>query len=229
MVDETTRAEQDYLKTIYEQTSQGGEATTSGLAARLSVAPASVTGMLKKLASQDPPLIVYQKHQGATLTPLGKSIALEVIRHHRLIELFLMKALDFSWDAVHEEADRLEHDLSDALEQKIAAFLDHPSQDPHGAPIPNEALVIEGNPWVALKTLQPGQRAVVQAVSDENPELLRYLAQHGVTPKTGIAILAFSPLDQNLTIQVDGQPEPVVFGPSITCHVFVEVQPSQRN
>jgi DtxR family Mn-dependent transcriptional regulator len=178
--------------------------------------------MLKKLASQTPALIVYQKHQGATLTPAGEAIALEVIRHHRLIELFLIKVLDFSWDTVHEEADRLEHDLSDALEERIAALLDHPHLDPHGAPIPNESLVIESRPGVALSTLRPGQSAVIQAVADENPELLRYLGQHALMPKTKITIIDFSPIDQNLTVQVETQKKPVVLGPSITQQVLVE-------
>lgn len=222
-MEDHTRAEQDYLKTIFDEIDKFGEATTSSLASRLSVAPASVTGMLKKLAAQDPPLIVYHKHQGATLTPEGEAVALEVIRHHRLIELFLMKVLGFSWDAVHEEADRLEHVLSDSLEQSIAALLDNPSHDPHGAPIPSETLVMENIHLAALSSLRSGQKAIIQSVPDENPELLRYLAQHSITPNSEITVLDFSPFDRNLTLQTTAQAQPVILGVSITQDIWVEI------
>ncbi len=222
-MEDHTRAEQDYLKTIFDEIDKFGEATTSGLANRLSVAPASVTGMLKKLAAQDPPLIIYHKHQGATLTPEGEAVALEVIRHHRLIELFLMKVLGFSWDAVHEEADRLEHVLSDNLEQSIAALLDHPSHDPHGAPIPSETLVMENIHLAALSSLRSGQKAIIQSVPDENPELLRYLAQHSITPNSEVTVLDFSPFDRNLTLQTSAEAQPVILGLSITQDIWVEI------
>src|SRR5262245_28979263 len=123
---------QDYLKTIYELRHENERATTNALAVRLGVAPASVTGMLKKLAEMK--LVAYEPYQGAALTPAGEKIALEVIRHHRLIELYLTEAMGYSWDKVHAEADRLEHAISEEFEDKISIMLGNPMVDPHGDP-----------------------------------------------------------------------------------------------
>src|SRR5690349_2391225 len=133
---------QDYLKAIYNLAKSDGSASTTALAARLGVAAPSVTGMIQKLASSTPPLVVYRKHQGVTLTPEGERAALEVIRHHRLIETYLVENLGYGWDEVHAEADRLEHAISENLEARIAAALGNPVRDPHGEPIPTVELVM---------------------------------------------------------------------------------------
>ncbi len=132
---------QDYLKNIYALSSSG-EASTSALATRLGVAPASVTGMLQKLASLQPPLVVYEKWRGAHLTPEGERAALEVLRHHRLLETFLVESLGYSRQTVHEEACKLEHVISEEFEARIDAALGHPVRDPHGAPIPSAELIM---------------------------------------------------------------------------------------
>ena len=141
---------QDYLKIIYELTQSGETASTTALARRLGIAPASVTGMMQKLASTKPALVEYHKHQGVTLTAAGKRAALEVIRHHRLIEAWLVQALGYSWDEVHEEAEKLEHALSEDLERRIAAAMGQPDRDPHGEPIPSVDLVMPKDPGIAL-------------------------------------------------------------------------------
>lgn len=220
-----TRSEQDYLKVIYDEIERCGEATTSNLAARLLVAPASVTGMLKKLAAQDPPLVIYTKSRGAALTAEGRAVALEIIRHHRLIELFLMKVLGFGWDEVHEEADRLEHVLSDAMEERIAALLGNPDLDPHGAQIPSEKLEMRPRTVVALSSLKVGQKAIICSVPDNNPDLLRFLAKQSLTPKQEITVLALSPIDQNFTFQVTADRKKTVLGKPVARNIYVEVIP----
>lgn len=218
-----SRSEQDYLKTIFDEIDRCGEATTSSLAARLSVAPASVTGMLKKLAAQNPPLVIYKKSQGANLTPEGMAVALEIIRHHRLIELFLMQVLGYGWDEVHEEADRLEHVLSDRMEQKISDLLGNPKLDPHGAQIPDETLTMEKDPFVSLSSLKVGQKAIIRSVPDGNPDLLRFLALHSLTPKEEITVLDLSPFDQNYTFQVTSDQKKTVLGKPVAKNIYVEV------
>ncbi len=131
---------QDYLKTIYELTENGKSASTNALAKKLDIKPASVTGMIQKLASSKPALVEYQKHQGVTLTKEGRKAALEVIRHHRLLEAWLVQTLGYSWDEVHEEAERLEHVISENFESRIAAAMGNPARDPHGELIPTADL-----------------------------------------------------------------------------------------
>src|SRR4030095_6179577 len=133
---------QDYLKNIYELTENGEVATTNALSKKLNISAPSVTGMMQKLASSKPALVEYQKHQGVTLTKDGKRAALEVIRHHRLIEAWLVQTLGYSWDEVHEEAERLEHVISEDFERRISAAMGHPVRDPHGELIPTEDLTM---------------------------------------------------------------------------------------
>ncbi len=218
-----TVAIEDYLKTIHELTLTDGRATTNRIAECLEVTPASVTGMIQRLASADPPLVAYHKHHGAKLTPDGERAALEVIRHHRLLETFLQQTLGYTWDEVHAEADRLEHVISEELEERIAQSLGNPTQDPHGEPIPNRELQLPEQSWVRLSDLAPGQRAAVQRVGSPTPELLRYLSSIGMVPTTGLAILDRSEFDDNLRIQIENQPEPVVLGLKVTQQVYVEV------
>jgi len=193
---------QDYLKHIYALTEDGGAASTNDLATRLGIAPASVTGMVQRLANCTPPLVDYRKHQGVTLTPQGEKAALEVIRHHRLIETYLVTMLGYSWDTVHEEACRLEHVISEEFEAKIAAVLGHPTHDPHGEPIPNELLEMPADKSLPLSAARPPQKVVILRVQASDPALLRHLESLGLVPGTEIEIVAYSPFDQNLTIEI---------------------------
>jgi DtxR family Mn-dependent transcriptional regulator len=218
-----TQPVEDYLKCIYEIGAGTERVSTNQLADCLGVTPASVTGMLKKLSENDPVLVDYQKHHGAVLTEVGKNAALEILRHHRLLEMFLHQVLGFDWDQVHEEADRLEHVISEAFEERIARVMGEPELDPHGDPIPTRDFQMPEMSGQPLSDLRPRQAGIVQRVSDENPELLRYLSQIGLIPKSRLEILAYSPLDENISLMVEGHPTPVVLGPGITREIYVKV------
>lgn len=185
------QAIEDYLKTIYTLAEEESPVSTSRIAAARQVKPASVTGMLQRLENLQ--LVHYEKHYGVTLTETGHKIALEVIRHHRLIELYLIEALGFSWDEVHEQADVLEHVISEKLEERIAAALGYPTLDPHGDPIPNKEGQMPPANWRPLTQLVPGDSARVSRIlNDDNSEMLRYLAELGLTPGTCITVTALS-------------------------------------
>lgn len=217
-----TQSIQDYLKYIYELNENGCAASTTVLAAKLHVAPASVTGMLQKLASSRPPLVRYQKHQGVTLTPEGEKAALEVIRHHRLLETYLVQALGYSWDEVHEEACRLEHVISEDFETRIADALGHPARDPHGDPIPSQNLTMPQDETLPLVSLRTDETGTVKRVANDNPDLLRHLSQIGLVPNARVVVENFSAYDGNLTVQVIGQTKKLVLGTAITSQVFVQ-------
>lgn len=215
-----TRSIQDYLKHVYELNENGISASTTELAARLNVAPASVTGMLQRLASSTPALVVYKKHQGVTLTAAGKKAALEVIRHHRLLETWLVQTLGYSWDEVHEEAERLEHVISENLESRIAAALGHPTRDPHGELIPSEDLTMPADDSAPLSSLRPNQTAIIQRVNAADPNLLRHLDSLGLTPGVQIEVSAYSEFDHNLTVKVGRKSN--VLGLNITSKIYVK-------
>ena len=216
-------ASQDYLKAIYDLSEQHGRASTSQIADQLAIKPASVTGMLQKMALDEPPLVTYKKHQGVTLTPEGEMAALEIVRHHRLIELFLHEILGYSWDEVHEEAERLEHVISEDMERRMAAVLGNPERDPHGHPIPTQELTIATMTDMPMSNLRPGQEAVVQRVHDTDSELLRYLDNLGLRPSSRVKAINYVPFDQTLHVKIEALPEVVVLGPRITREVFVEL------
>jgi len=218
--DPLTQSIQDYLKHIFELSEDGKPASTNDLAARLEVAPASVTGMVKKLAAATPPLVNYRKHQGVTLTDDGQRAALEIIRHHRLLETWLVQTLGYSWDEVHEEACRLEHVISENFEARIAAALGHPSRDPHGELIPGIDLEMPTDDSTPLSSLRPLQEATIIRVNASDPSLLRHLEELGMVPGTNLKVLAHSPFDSNLTIEL-GDRE-FVAGPAVTNNIFVE-------
>lgn len=211
---------QDYLKNIYELTENGDAASTTALAKKLNVSAPSVTGMVQKLASANPALVEYHKHQGVTLTREGKKAALEVIRHHRLLEAWLVQTLGYSWDEVHEEAERLEHVISEDFERRIAAAMGHPVRDPHGELIPTADLKMPQDISTPLSALRPNQRATIQRVKASNKDLLRYLDERGLVPGAKIVIQDYSPFDHNLTIKVGGKS--FVLGLNITGKIFVE-------
>jgi DtxR family transcriptional regulator, Mn-dependent transcriptional regulator len=216
-----TQSIQDYLKRIYELTECGSPASTNDLARELKVKPASVTGMIQKLATEKPVLVAYQKHQGVTLTPAGKRAALEVIRHHRLLEAWLMRSLGYSWDEVHEEAERLEHVISEDLEGRIAAALGHPARDPHGELIPTVDLDMPTDDSTPLASLRPSQTATILRVNAHDPSLLRHLNSLGLTPGIRIEITDYSSFDNNLTIKTRNKT--TVLGLNITTKIFVKI------
>jgi DtxR family Mn-dependent transcriptional regulator len=193
-----SQAMQDYLKAIYKLHGRSNLVSTSALAELLGVAPASVTNMCKKLAELH--LVEYEPYQGVRFTPAGKKLALEIVRHHRLIELYLAEALNVPWDRVHEEAEKLEHVISEDLEDRMAAALGDPLYDPHGAPIPSRAGVIPQQPSGRLVDMHAGDRLVVVEVDDHDSELLRYLGSLGLYPGTEILLKNCAPFDGPLTV-----------------------------
>ena len=224
-----TPAVEDYLKAIYALTKNQGRASTNQLAEQLGVAPASVTGMLQKLAAAQPPLVVYQKHRGVALTPAGARAALEVIRHHRLLELFLQEKLGYAWDEVHEEADRLEHVISEDLEERIAQALGDPVCDPHGELIPTRDLQVSSGSDIRLSELRPDQAGAVERVDASNPGLLRYLSEIGLIPQAQFIVMGYSSFDGNLTLEIQGKEDRLVLGPAITRQVFVLRRDSEKS
>jgi DtxR family Mn-dependent transcriptional regulator len=197
-----TQAVEDYLKTIYDLSRTEDAATTSALAERLDVTAASVTGMVKKLAGLN--LVTHEPYRGVALTDAGRKIALEVIRHHRLIERYLHDALGVPWDRVHAEAEKIEHVLSEDLEARMDAALGHPTVDPHGAPIPTLALEIAEPDLTPLADLEPGAQGTVAEVSDHDADLLRYVGELGLYPQTPLEVIAVAPFDGPLTVRVSG-------------------------
>jgi len=193
---------QDYLKAIWKLQAAHGEATTSALAGELGVSPASATAMLKKLDRLG--LVQHEPYHGARLTPAGERVALEVIRHHRLLELYLKEALGLSWDQGHAEAERLEHYLSDEVEARIDAALGYPTRDPHGDPIPTAELVLETGERRTLVDVAAGDEAVVRRVPDSDPELLRYLADLGLVPECPVVMIEQAPFEGPVTLEIGG-------------------------
>lgn len=220
MAQKITFSTQDYLKHIYDLTENGETASTNALAQKLNISAPSVTGMIQKLASSNPPLVEYQKHQGATLTKEGKKAALEVIRHHRLLEAWLVQTLGYSWDEVHEEAERLEHVISEDFERRIAAAMGHPTRDPHGELIPTEDLKMPTDNSAPLSSLRPKQSGILKCVKAADTDLLRYLESLGLIPGAEIEVTDYSPFDHNLTIKV--RKKTTVLGLNITSKIFIE-------
>ena len=190
----TSSAIEDYAKAIYglEQRA-GGAVSTNALAERLGVTAASASGMVKRLDELG--LVSHVPYRGVELTSDGRRLALEVLRHHRLLELYLAESLGVPWDRVHQEAEVLEHVLSEELEEAIAAKLGNPTHDPHGDPIPTADLRIEEGDTVSLQSLRAGQAGTFVRVSDADPEMLRYLAERGIAPGSRFEIVDKQPFD----------------------------------
>jgi DtxR family transcriptional regulator, Mn-dependent transcriptional regulator len=194
------KAVEDYLKTIFDLQREHGKVATTALAERLGLTPASVTGMVKKLAGLH--LVEHEPYQGVVLTPAGEKIALEVIRHHRLLERYLAEALGVPWDQVHDEADNWEHVLSEDLEERIDRMLGYPTTDPHGAPIPGRDGTMAPPVRERLADLRPGQSATIAEVSDHDSALLRYLGEMGLYPGARVEVLAVAPFGGPLTLRL---------------------------
>lgn len=196
-----TPAIEDYLKAIYTLQQRGGEVSTSLLGEQLGgFKPGSVTGMIKKLAEMN--LVTHTPYQGVRLTPAGEKIALEVIRHHRLLELYLVEALGYSWDEVHEEAEKLEHHISEKLEARIAAHLGQPNFDPHGDPIPSLDGNLPNSTDLCLDDLPIGAPGRIVRVRDQSAERLRYLAELELVPGADVQITDSAPFDGPITVRV---------------------------
>lgn len=218
-----SEAVQDYLKAIYELSPDGKPTSTNQIAERLDVRPASVTGMLKRLASMDPPLVIYHKHHGVQLTEHGLQISLQVVRKHRLLELFLFKILGYTWDEIHEEAERLEHVISFRFGERLASLLGEPEFDPHGDPIPSRDLQIPTMQTILLSEVPPGQSASVRRIPTSNPALLRYLGNMGVLPGAQVDVVEQVSFDRTTHIRVGEDGREQVVGPEISRLVQVEI------
>jgi len=195
---------EDYLKAVYVlQRERGPPVRTSDLAEYLGVTPPTVTSMLEKLAERG--LVHREKYKGVELTEEGETVALEVLRHHRLLESYLAEHLDYGWNEVHDEADALEHHISEEFERRVATALGEPSVDPHGDPIPTEDLApLEEDDTESLADVGEGEAVVVARVSDRDDEHLRYLAARGIEPGARLAVESVAPIDM-LTVRVDGE------------------------
>lgn len=211
---------EDYLKAIYklESTLDGKGVPTSKLAKEMKVANASVTNMVKRLSNLG--MVTYKSYYGSKLTETGRKIALEMIRHHRLLELYLAEMLGYSWDQVHDEAEKLEHYISEQFEDKISELLNDPKFDPHGDPIPTKDGMM---PELGLKVLSRREENIsleVRRVKNQTPELLRYLDDYGLTPGAEVIIKKKEPFDGPLELIVDGNP--VTLGYKIASDILVK-------
>jgi len=199
-----TEAVEDYAKALHALAQRSdGPVTTSALAERLGVSAGSVTSMLKRMHEMG--LVAHESYRGALLTERGERVALEVIRHHRLLESYLAEVLGMPWDRVHDEAEVLEHYISEELEQRIAEALGDPAHDPHGDPIPSAELDLATDDTVSLTDLEPGSVVAFARVSDSDPEMLRYLAERGIGPGAELQVVSRDPFDGPLHVSIAGR------------------------
>ena len=196
-----SQAMEDYLKAIYELSDSDTTVSTSRIAKFMKRTPASVTNMLQKLSSFK--LVDYAPYHGVKLNTAGRKVALEVIRHHRLLELYLSEFLGYSWDRVHEEADQLEHVISEEFEARIDKILGYPKIDPHGAPIPSPDGQIPRRDLSCLWNIKTGERVIIRSVSDRNPEVLRYLAGLEIYPDLEVQIMGRDPFNGPIHLEFD--------------------------
>jgi DtxR family Mn-dependent transcriptional regulator len=197
---EVSSAIEDYAKAIYALERRGSEpVTTNALADRLGVTAGSASGMVKRLGELG--LAQHRPYHGVSLTEQGRRLALEVMRHHRLLELYLVESLGVPWDRVHEEAEVLEHVLSEELEELIATKLGDPTHDPHGDPIPTRELKIEESATRSLQSLSAGDRGLFTRISDSDPAMLRFLAERGIAPGDALEVIDKQPFEGPLFVR----------------------------
>lgn len=213
---------EDYLKAIYDLGRDARPATTNEIAERLAISPASVSGMVRRLAEQG--LITHEPYRGVRLTQDGRRAALRTLRRHRILECYLTEVLGYSWDRVHDEAEQLEHAASEELIERMADALGDPLHDPHGAPIPSREGVVEETTRRTIADAVSGERLRVRQVMDEDGERLRYLAELGIRPGSVIRILDRAPFEGPITLWVDNPAGGVTraVGPALAAQVFVE-------
>lgn len=209
---EITRSVGDYLKGIYRLTRGGTPTSTVELAEHLDVAPASVTNMLKRLAGLEPALVDYTRHHGVELTGEGERTALRVIRRHRLVELFLVRVLGYTWDEVHAEAEELEHVISARFEDRLARFLEEPDYDPHGEPIPGRDLNLPQRDSLPLSDLLAGERGRIEEVYGREAGLLQRLGELGLRPGALVEVVSCNPLDRAMQVRVLPEGAPAALG-----------------
>jgi DtxR family Mn-dependent transcriptional regulator len=212
-----TEPVEDYLKAIYAIGKGWGPAATNEIAQRLALAPASVSGMVRRLADQG--LLAYERYHGVKLTDSGRRAALRTLRRHRVIEAYLSRALGYPWDRVHDEAERLEHAASDELIDRMAATIGEPIVDPHGAPIPTREGAVDETEYKSLAELPIGATGLVARVADEDPEMLRYLGELSIRPGTRLTVKTRAPFDGPITVTVGRQP--ISIGPTLAAHVMI--------
>jgi DtxR family transcriptional regulator, Mn-dependent transcriptional regulator len=209
---------EDYLKAIYEIGRGTVAVATNDIAQRLEIAPASVSGMVRRLADQG--LLGYERYRGVTLTDAGRRAALRTIRRHRIIESYLSSALEYPWDRVHDEAERLEHAASDELVDRMARAIGEPVVDPHGAPIPSREGLVDETDYLTLDELGAGYGARVVRVSDDDPEMLRYLAELEIIPGAELVVVSRAPYQGPISLRIAGHL--LAIGPSLASQVMVE-------
>jgi DtxR family transcriptional regulator, Mn-dependent transcriptional regulator len=213
---------EDYLKAIYDLERGAQAATTKEIAERLAISPASVSGMMRRLADQG--LITHEPYRGVRLTEDGRRAALRTLRRHRILECYLTEVLGYPWDRVHEEAEQLEHTASEELIERMASALGDPSHDPHGAPIPSREGEVDETTLRTLADAAVGEQVRVRQVMDKDAERLRYLAELGIRPGALVRILERAPFDGPITLGVgrSGAGMTRVIGPALAEQVLVE-------
>ena len=220
-----SEAVDDYLKTIFKLSGRDEVPVSSTeIASHLSITAASVTNMLQKLSAAEPPMVLYKKHHGVRLAKAGKKRALEIIRHHRLIETFLTQILGYPWDEVHQEAERLEHFISERFEERIDAKLGHPEFDPHGHAIPALDGSLPGSEPQALSQLRPGQGAKIASVSDKDPAMLRYLATQGIRPGIRVTLSEQLPFKGAFQVRVGKSADLTLLSQSLADAILVAIR-----
>ncbi len=222
---ELTAPVEDYLKAIYELEESGEPAETNAIARLLAIAPASVSGMVRRLADQG--LITHERYHGARLTTAGRRAALKTLRRHRVIEAYLTSALGYSWDRVHDEAERLEHAASDELVDRMAEAIGEPATDPHGAPIPTREGTLLERALVPLSSLAIGAAARVERVGDRDADRLRYLAELGIVPGAAIEVVAHEPFDGPISLRIAAEERTI--GHELASQVLVAPRGARRS
>lgn len=218
-----SRSVEDYLKAIYSLSQDGRTASTSDIAGALDVQPASVSGMVKRLAESG--YVEHMPYRGVRLSASGTREALRIIRRHRVLETYLSQRLGYSWDGVHQEAERLEHAASDELIDRMAASLEDPSHDPHGSPIPTRSGDVEVTDHPTLAEVPEGTRAFIRTVGDDDPERLRYMEAHGLLPGVLVEVDRRAPFDGAITLRVQGgNPATQTIGHGLAVRIRVAIQ-----
>jgi DtxR family Mn-dependent transcriptional regulator len=220
-----SRSIEDYIKAIYELHGTDSRVSSTALADKLGVTPASVTGMVKRIAHERPDVIDYTPHHGVLLTAEGEAIALRIVRRHRLVELFLCRTLGYSWDEVHEEAERLEHVISEKLEERMSSYLGHPSVDPHGDPIPTSEGTVATPGHQALSGLAEGQDGVIRRVASSDDKLLQYLSDIGLVLGARLTVREKAPFGGPVHLGLRGEAGTAtrVIGRNVADQIFVEL------
>lgn len=209
---------EDYLKAIFVLQTEGQTASTTNIANALEVSSASVTNMLKKLAKMN--LLEHESYKGAKLTGSGRKIALEILRHHRLLELYLKEVMGYSWDEVHDEAEKLEHHISEQFEERIAELLNHPTHDPHGDPIPSKDGIMPNMAQLSIADAEVDKEYLIGRVKDQDPELLRYLESMGIIPGVKIKVLEVAPFQGPIKILMEEEKE-IMLGQAVSSEVYL--------